>query len=226
MKWTIIILLAGLLYGYLGCIQLPPCAKDYAFEFHVSVTPQDTFTVGDTIWWEMNVPNQMLDQKTGAYVDLTDFELFFGFLISKIDSTEPITGSGHTHLFTPVEDIGRIQQHVNTLAYTYFIMESTQDKRLRLGFIPTEKGSFNSTVYFPAYYYNLEQDQYDQLEIVDSTCRETLTYNSRIIVNNKEINYYIAEGTCRYNSRGERSCFPPASELTRYNTYAFHVKEP
>ncbi len=34
-----------------GCIKIPqPCAKDYAFEFPVTVTPKDTFVLGDTIY--------------------------------------------------------------------------------------------------------------------------------------------------------------------------------
>lgn len=182
-----------------GCIKIPqPCAKDYAFDFPVTVTPKDTFIVGDTIWWEMNIPNQLLDRASGAYIDLTDFELFFDFIISKVDSTEPITGSGQTHLFVPVEDKGKIIQNQGIFAETYFTTVSTQDKQFRLGYVPTQSGTYFSEVNFPSLYSRKDSDLDDELQIVDPNCEETLTFLSKIIVNNRDMNYHMVDGVCKY----------------------------
>ncbi len=34
------------------------CEKRFAFEFPMSVTAQDTFDIGDTIWHEMQLPEK------------------------------------------------------------------------------------------------------------------------------------------------------------------------
>ena len=209
-----------------SCLLQEPCTKHYAFEFPVTVTPQDTFIIGDTIWWEMDIPNQLMDHNSGDYVDITDFELFFSFGIEKIDSTAPITGSGHIHLFVPVVGIGSIEQRNNVLAYTYLLTKSIQDKHFKIGFIPTMKGTYNGSVSFPALYYNLEDEYSEELIITSPQCRETITHYSSFKVNDGDINYHMLEGTCRYTLAGERRCYGPISELPMYSLYAFHVKAP
>lgn len=169
----------------------------------------------------------ILDKSSGSYVDIEHFNLFFRIGIEKLDSTEPITGNGHIHLFQLVEDVGRFEQRTNGLNYTYLITKSIQEKQFRLGLVPTESGSFNSSISFPPLYYNLEDNRHSQLYVIDSTCRETITYKSEINVNNKNVNYYIMAGICRSTLDGERRCYSyQPDSLPSYNIYAFHVKEP
>ena len=226
MKWTIAILLAGLCYSYLGCIQLPPCAKHYAFEFNISVTPKDTFEIGDTIWWEMNAPNQMFDKNSNTYIDLTNFELFCSFGISVVDSTVPITGNGQIHLFQYTEVAGRVEQYNNGLLQTYLMTSTVSDKYFKIGFIPTESGTYASEIHFPWLFFEKDADPYDELQIADTFCEELLTYDSYFVVNNKEMNYHMVEGTCRYNREGNRICYGSEEDVPNYGVYAFHVKEP
>ena len=213
-------------WNILGCIKMPqPCAKDYAFEFPITVTPQDTFTVGDTIWWEMNLSNQLLDHSSGEYIDLTNFELFFGLGLEAVDSTVPVTGNGQNHWFELVQDVGHITQQQSTLSYTYIQTASTQDKRFRIGCIPSKRGTFSGEVYFPKYYTRKDHSLREELQIVDPNCEETLTFNSKIIVNNKDNNHHMIDGICRYTTDGRRLCYPTADEVENYGHYAFHVKE-
>ena len=212
----------------IGCIKIPqPCTKDYAFEFPVSVTPRDTFIVGDTIWWEVDIPNEILDRNSGAYIDITNFELFFEFSTEKLDSTIPITGNGVNHLFVFVEDKGQMVQRTSGLSYAYLLTTSIQEKHLRIGCIPTESGTYNGGFAFPILYHEKDAGfNNDHLEISDPNCRETITPYSKILVNNKDVNYHMMEGFCRYTLDGERRCYGPESELPMHSFYAFHVKEP
>ena len=208
-----------------GCIKVPqPCSKNYAFGIPISVTPQDTFIVGDTIWWEMNLPNQLLDHSSGEYIDLTDFELFFGLGLELVDSTVPV--SDQTPWFELIEDKGQITQRQNTFLYTYIQTVSTQEKQFRIGCIPSRKGTFSGEIYFPNYFVNKDQSLRDELQIVDPNCEETLTLKSKIIANNKDNNHHMIDGICRYTTDGRRVCYQTADELQSYGHYAFHVKEP
>ena len=174
----------------------------------------------------MEIPNRLLDHNSGAYIDLTHFELFFSFIISKIDSTEPITGNGNTNLFELVEHTGSIKQRSNSLLYTYLMTQSVKNKHIKFGCVPSECGTFNGAIGFPNLFINKDQTTNEALEISDPDCEETLTSYSKISINHKDINYHMLEGTCRYTLAGERRCYGPVTELPMYSLYAFHVKEP
>ena len=228
MKWTLkLALLLYLLVSIWGCMKVPePCAKDYAFEFPIIVTPKDTFTVGDTIWWEMNVPNQLFDTTSGEYIDLTNFEVFFWFAISKLEPNITVTGSSHTNLFSFVAELGRVEQNIGTLYSVYFLTHTTQDKRFRIGCIPTQVGTYDAVLYFPRLYFDGEGLLGEELQVVDANCKEFITQRSKITINNKELNYHMMEGVCRYTPDGSQDCYGPQSELSMHSVYAFHVKEP
>lgn len=58
------------------------CHKSYAFEFPIQVTPaQKTFYIGDTIWVEGDIPNNIFDNISKKYIDITNFELQFSFSV-------------------------------------------------------------------------------------------------------------------------------------------------
>ena len=228
LKWTLKLnVLLYLLVGIVGCMKVPqPCSKSYAFEFPISVTPQDTFIVGDTLWWEMDIPNQLFDTTSGIYVDLTDFEVFLWFAISKLEPNITVTGNGHTHLFDFVPEVGHVEQQNRALYSVYFFTHTTQDKRFKIGCIPTQVGTYNAAMYFPHLYFDGEGFTGEELQIVDPNCKEYITQRSKITINDKELNYHMMEGICYYTSSGIRECYGPQSELPMHSVYAFHVKEP
>ncbi len=69
------------------------CEQHFAFEFPMSVTPQDTFNIGDTIWHEMLLPQKLLDKNSGEYVDMKDFNLYFEIAVSRWDSNTIVEGT-------------------------------------------------------------------------------------------------------------------------------------
>ena len=174
----------------------------------------------------MDISSAVLDYNSGEYIDLANFDLFFSFGMEKLDPMEPVTGNGHIHLFNPVVEVGALQQNTNGLVYTYLLPESEENKQFKVGFIPTDTGSFAGSVSFPTLYYNMERETSgDKLYINESTCRETITYNSKIEVNGKEVNYYLMEGICRSSLDGIEYCYDyHPDSLPNYNIYAFHVK--
>ena len=214
-----------LVYSTIGCIKVPqPCSKNYAFGFPISVTSQDTFTVGDTIWWAMDIPNQLFDTTSGEYIDLTDFELFFWFGIAKLEHNSVV--SSQTHLFNFTAELGGIEQDIDVFNSAHFLMQSTNDKRFKVGCIPTKAGAYDAEIGFPNLYGTGEGLRGEELQVVDPNCKEFITRKSKITINNGEINYHMMEGVCRFLSNGNQHCYGPESELHTYSVYAFHVKEP
>ena len=214
-----------LVYSTIGCIKVPqPCSKNYAFGIPISVTPQDTFTVGDTIWWEMDIPNQLFDTTSGEYVDLTDFELFFWFGVGKLEHNGLI--QSYVSSFDFVAEIGRVEPQFGAIPAMHFLTHSIQDKRFKIGCIPRQVGTYDAGISFPDLYLNGEGLRGDELQVVDPNCKEFITRKSKITINNKEINYHMMEGICRSDPDGNPLCYEPISEAPMHNVYAFHVKEP
>ena len=201
------------------------CYTFYAVELPIQVTPKDTFTIGDTIWWTLDVPNQWLDQNSGRYIDVTNFELYLAFFVSDLDTTVPITGISQIDLFTPVEDVGWIEAPNVRSRRLNFKTQSITEKRFRLGMIPTRAGSYNSTLYWPLAYDELEQTNQEAYVVSNPNCREYLTPESTLPVNNGASNAHFLEGLCKRHPDGTRSCYERLELHAKNGSYAFHVKE-
>ena len=204
------------------------CYKFYAFEFPLTVTPKDTFTIGDTIWWEMNVPNQLLDQNTGNYIDVTNFELYFDLFVSEIDSTVPIPTPSIVNEFIKIVQVGRLEP-VNDIAQRLFVKTtSLTEKHFRFGLVPTRSATYDVSLNFPNIYYDLEGFNQRAFVVADPNCREYITQESTIPSNQGQSNYYLLTGVCQTDNDGIRTCYTPdQAPLHQTNgSYAFHVKAP
>ena len=221
MKWIILIPVVASLSS---CLDRN-CYKFYAFEFPLTVTPQDTFMIGDTIWWEMNVPNQAFDKSTGDYIDITDFEFYLSLMVSEVDSTQPFPMPSLIDEFIIVQDIGRLEPTNRLSNKTYVKTYSIQDKIFRFGLISNRVGTFSCSLFWPRDYYDLEQEYRDPFFISDPNCWEFITLDSKIVVNNGETNYHMLAGTCNRRSDGSLVCYD-STEIYGSGTYSFHVKAP
>ena len=220
-------LVLGIMLGLLcsGCLFPKSCRHTYAFEFPISVTAQDTFAVGDTIWLESNISNQLLNHQTGEYIDLTHFDLYFSFFIEQADSTIPITGQGCLELFEVINQVGQLEPFVNRVSDHNIKMASTAEKRFRVGLIASEPSTYVIGLGLSSYYYALEESPEGRLGIADDQCFEKITSDSKVMVNNGKINFYLIKDICRYNAQGWRSCYDQGNpEDSIYGGYAFHVK--
>ena len=222
MIWGLMTLALALLLS--SCLH-HNCRVLYAVELPIQVTPKDTFTIGDTIWWSLDVPNQWLDQNSGQYIDVTNFELYLAFFVSDLDTTVPITGISQIDLFTPVEDVGQIEAPNIRSRRLNFKTQAITEKRFRLGMIPTKAGSYNSTLYWPLAYAEAEEFSEDGLLVQDPNCYEYLTPESTLPVNNGASNSHFLEGLCKRHPDGTRSCYERLELHAKNGSYAFHVKE-
>ncbi|BDS09511.1 hypothetical protein [Aureispira anguillae] len=196
------------------------CYVEYGFKFPLSVTPNDVFSVGDTIWYEMDLPNQLLDKNSGNYFDFTNYELFFDLTTSKID-TDFVYNTDH--LFDVYAEIGRVETEVNYFAYTYFHFKSINEKKFKIGLIPKKKGCYNTSIRLADAFYDKEEN--NDLDITATNCWEYLRPDTDAYTNDGQSNHYLVDGVCLYSPYDSLLiCHVDSVKHTR-GSYAFCVKD-
>ena len=203
------------------CAKEERCFHEYSFTFPVSVTVQDTFSLGDTIWYELDIPNEILDNKNGESIDFTDFELYFELDISRLDTNFYITTP---QLFDFYIEKGNLSQGVTGPYLTkYFYTQSIQEKKFKIGVIPKHTGTFLSQTTLPSKYLSIEMDRYDKLLVTDTECHEYMYDESRISINNDSSNYHHVNDKCLLSSYDSLE-FCYTYNTMSYGGFAFHVK--
>lgn len=204
----------------LACGSKNRCYINYGFQFPLSVTLQDTFSIGDTIWYEMNLTNQLLDENSGNYIDLTDYELFFGLTIGKID-TDFIHDVNHQ--FKIHAEKGSVTRETNHFIYTYLHFKSINEKHFKVGLIPQKKGCYSTAVNLPSIF--VYKEEKDELNITNTKCWEKLWPNTHTFTNNGQSNYHLVENICQYSPYDSViSCYDD-SVRHKKGGYAFCVTE-
>ncbi|BDS13569.1 hypothetical protein [Aureispira anguillae] len=204
----------------IACGSKNRCYINYGFKFPLSVTPKDVFSIGDTIWYEMNLSNQLLDENTGNYIDLTDYELFFDLTIGKVD-TDFIYSANH--LFDIHSQIGKISKKVNHFHYTYLHFSSINEKHFKIGLIPTQKGCYETEVSLADIF--IEKEENDELNITETECWEKLWPDTYAFTNNGQCNHYLVDGICQYSPYDSTlACSVDSVHYTK-GAYAFCVKD-
>ena len=197
------------------------CHKEYAFNFPMTVTPQDTFSIGDTIWYEMNLPNEILDRNSGEYIDFTDFKLYFTFDIETVDSTTYVQSAQLD--FDIVTDIGQFELVTNTFIYADIYTKSINEKHFRFGLIPKKSATYTSGINFPGYYFDLEDNS--ELNLAHPECSEVMITESTRRINNGAVNYHMVDGFFKYdNYDSTRYDYGTYDHYSNKGGYAFHVK--
>lgn len=211
-----------LITTFYSCFTSNTCYNYYSFEFPMTISPsQDTFHIGDTIWCEMNLPNEILDKNSGEYIDFTDYELFYTLSMDRVDT--------NTLLHTPILDFdlyaetGRIDQDVNTFVYTYTYFKTINEKTFKIGLIPKQKGTFCLGYSLASYFSRIEADDTKRLEITDTKCREEMTTESGIRINNGNINYYLIDGVCQWTPDSLQICYGSYDKMAAKGAFAFVV---
>ncbi|WP_264789728.1 hypothetical protein [Aureispira anguillae] len=196
------------------------CYVEYGFEFPLSVTPKDVFSIGDTIWYEMDLPNQLLDKNSGDYFDFTGYELFFKLSSSKVD-TDFVYNT--THLFDIHAEIGEVTTEINGFVYTHFHFKSINEKHFKIGLIPKKKGCYDTEISLANIFYDKEEN--NDLNIGDTDCWEYLRPDTYAFTNNGQSNHYLVDGICLYSPYDSLLiCHVDSIQHTR-GAYAFCVKD-
>jgi hypothetical protein len=121
----------------LCCCDNKNCYKEYSFLFPLSVTPQDTFSIGDTIWIEMQSDSDVLDHYSGNYYNLDHLDLFFEFIMQRLDTSYINTATPYFN-YVPVK--GNLTYVDGNFEVRF---ESTTERTFKFGIIPTQRGLFD-----------------------------------------------------------------------------------
>ncbi|BDS09513.1 hypothetical protein [Aureispira anguillae] len=220
MMYKIYVLLLSLFLAVACGSKDPGCSIKYGFEFPLSVTPKDVFSVGDTIWYEMDLPNQLLDRNSGNYFDFTDYELFFNLSTSKIDTNFVYNA---THQFNIHPEIGKVTTEVNGFVYTHFHCKSINEKRFKIGLIPKKKGCYSTSIRLADVF--MDKQGKNSLNIGNTECWEYLWPDTYAFTNNGQCNHYLIDGVCQYSPYDSLlSCTVDSVHYTK-GAYAFLVKD-
>lgn len=200
------------------------CEQHFTFEFPMKVTPQDTFNIGDTIWYEMQLSQNILDNNSGDYIDLGNFELYFEIAMTRWDTTQRNSITN----FKIVEEIGIIKQNINTFAFTYLEFANIANRHLKFGLVPMSTGRFSTTVEFPIELYEKEHlplRDPERFHLTNSNCSQFMVSSSGVKVNEGKINYHLVDGLCQQSAySGDTVCIAPYDKVVTEGTYAFVVQ--
>ncbi|MFK7798217.1 MAG: hypothetical protein AB8E82_12240 [Aureispira sp.] len=178
----------------LCCCNNNNCHKEYSFLFPLTVSPQDTFSIGDTIWIEMQSSPEVLDHYSGVYYNLDHLDLFFEFIIQRLDT-------GYVNIATPSFNYIPVKGNL-TYVYGDFEVrfESATERRFKFGIIPTQRGLFDIGMGLNVELYYLEEGEYkgENLYISDAYCSEYMYSYSGVVVNNSNNNQHLVQNTACY----------------------------
>ena len=188
MRYTMFCL--TLLVSSLAC-RKQECLKKFEFHFPATITQGDTFNIGDTLWMEMDLPNQLIDHQTGELVDLSNFDLYFSFGLNKLDTNY---ANNVVNDFNLIERVGSINQEMQgRFLITNVHFKSITEKKLSIGMIPKKKGVYMMSLDLPMQYILAEEytDPAYKIEIINSPCRQLIAEYSGTRFERGCPNYYL-----------------------------------
>jgi len=127
----------GVLFSFIGCSEEEYCYNHYAFEFPLEIPMQDTFQLGDTIWYSMELADSLWDENSGSYINVANYEFYYDLIVS---TDYGGLSENITNQLEYFYEKGRATDFAVHSRQVYF--ESSNNKILRMGLIPHEKGNF------------------------------------------------------------------------------------
>ena len=193
-KYTYLLLFAVLLYG---CKK--ECTKKYTFLFPTTITPSSsTVHVGDTLWFESNVPEYILDVTSGGHFRFdsasvsSDFQKFRATVdIYRIDTALLVSSLGDFRYILSKGDVSIYNsQAINTSSLSMKYAPLTKGySSIKFAFIPQKKGSY----IIDLSQYGLQDDylhHYVEPVNFDDKCEEYIDA-VKYWINNKGVHYEL-----------------------------------
>ncbi len=161
-----------------------PCKVAYNFDFPFTISPaNDTISIGDTLTIESIYDSQLLDKNSNEYIQVNYYDFHFDFFLTKLDSINKF----------PYDyfDIIVVKGEFNTFTYSdghkkkkkIYSYENNKNY-FKISLIAQEKGIF----YIRQYPY-ITGAKYDDLNITDTECEESVD-DFNIITNGGQDNHY------------------------------------
>jgi hypothetical protein len=159
-----------------GCIScLDPdgedCIKKYNFTIPISIYPvRDTFHVGDTIWVESLVQNNLVNNLTGEEVNISNLDLKFDLYISEYTDT---SDRPSRDIFKIENQIGGFQPYGSFFSRINFAIDNNH-RNFKAGLVPTEKGVDAGTF---CLIFDYVVHDYEQSDILNKNCLDLISFN-------------------------------------------------
>ena len=119
--------------------------SSYSFELDVKVYPaNDTLSIGDTLWFEVNNSTQLKDLQSGQLIDYSNAEnLGSAIAFNRLSSSNSFTEKA-VNKFNYVLEFGRETKSVDLELLKEFIFSEQSNKYIfLLGIITKEKGTYS-----------------------------------------------------------------------------------
>lgn len=198
---TIIILIFSCLLLSVSCKKKKKCSRSYELEHPVSVYPvQDSYNVGDTIWFEMNFSdvfdavftNNFTGDKENQSIQLKDFDFHRNilFFLRLNDGTVNLNSqdTDSWQYFTPVLVTGTvIYEHHDGPEYK--LDYNNEYYKFKIGVICNQSGRFVCRPGFGHYYSNAE-GQYNEQDLTPE-CETEIITDIRFPVNKQSNGTYL-----------------------------------
>jgi len=154
-----------------ACVPQNTCSRAYTFNFPATLYPtQDTFSVGDTLWYEMTIGDQLEDMETGDIIDLSTLELYFEVLSARYDTTY-FNDALFNFSFHVLEGDFQLAPPIG------YIRTNMDDEKIKIAIVPQYSGGYVLTFVLGIDFVRTE------IELGDE-CTEFITTNSRVLINN------------------------------------------
>ena len=126
-----------------GCHK--PCQKNnYRFNGLGMFTPEkDSLQIGDTIWYNSSVPNQLMDNNLNQLIDYsgaTNFRSQINFGL--VSFTNPTGGAVDSFVFIPIKGTISTNPLLPNAAKTVAYIEQNGKYELSFGFVAQKKGIY------------------------------------------------------------------------------------
>jgi hypothetical protein len=224
---TVAISILSLVLLSASCKKNKKCSRDYQLEHPVSVYPiKESYTIGDTIWFEMNFPDVFNSLVTDMYngakehyesIQLKDFDFHRNFLrIFKLqDNTIPAIGQEDAwNAFTSIHILGNVEFE-GPEGLEYKLLYSNGMYNMKIGVICNESGTFLFSPLFRNYYPSNSFDA--NYQDLTPTCElEIITRihfpvnrqpNGTCLTNYHLFKQFMNEGVSNDTNRIKNQCF-------------------
>lgn len=169
------------------------CWRTYEFTIPFSITPAlDTFQIGDTLWLQSLIPNNITDNATGELVPVNDFDFKVRSYINRMDTAIQIMGNTASPYavndFVYFNEKG-IFETINLSSVSFIKIHYTSEEssqKLKIGIVPQKRGLFQIA------FANLTDDA-TKVNLTNSDCFENLKMSYKMNDNMDDNNFHLLQ---------------------------------
>jgi hypothetical protein len=214
---TLLFAVIILLSGCDNIFDTKDCNQTYVFSIPFTIFPaKDTFQIGDTLWLESIIPDELTDKLTGKSIPVRNFDFKIESFILRMDTLvqapdgkmlQPSASNDFSYLMNygefQIKDFS-----IFSVIKAHYEQENNNQK-LRIGIIPIKRGLFEIE-------FNNLTDDLTNVNLTDGDCYENLELSYQMNENEEDNNYHLL-----LDSPGQ---ITSPEGFKQFGGYAFWVK--